>query len=189
MLLAHLGFTTGSDPQYNSDTDCGSSSSTRSSRLALGFDFPLLGYGISSDLGYVAPSLGIEVPYHLTHRLDAIARGDLIIYPGYERDRTMHQALLGGIRIDHSDHTTGYFTTLMAGYSHNVGFTPTTVGSGAIADLSFGWGGQGAEGAGYVRLHVRQGVGPDNFDYRAVFISGGFELRFDPHSWRDRDLP
>jgi hypothetical protein len=189
ILLAHIGFTTGSDPQYDSDADCGSSTSIRSSRLALGFDFPLLGYGLSSELGYVAPSLGIEMPYHLTHRLDAIARGDLLIYPGYQRDRTLHQALLAGIRIDHSDRTTGYFTTVMAGYTHGIGFTPTTVGSGAVADVGFGWGGQGAEGAGSVRVHYRQGVGPDNFDYRAVFISGGFELRFDPHSWRDRDMP
>src|SRR5262249_18730975 len=79
--------------------------------------------------------------------------------------------------------STGLFTTIMAGYSHGIGVTPATVGSGPIADISVAWGGQGAEAAGYLRLHARFGIGPDNPDYRAIFLSAGFELRLDPRTW------
>jgi hypothetical protein len=189
MLLAHVGFTAGSAPPYDDDTDCGALAATRSSRLALGLDFPLGGYGISSDLGYLAPGFAIEAAWHLSPQLDAMARGDVLVYPGYERDRVLHQALLAGMRIDHGKSRggeTGWFTTVLAGYTHGAALTPTTVGSGAVVDLSLGWGGQNSEGAGYLRLHTRFGVGPDNFDYRAVFLSAGFEVRFDPRAWIDR---
>jgi hypothetical protein len=40
-----------------------------------------------------------------------------------------------------------------------------------------------------VRLHGRLGVSPDNLDYRAIWISGGFELRLEPARWRRRIRP
>jgi hypothetical protein len=190
MLLVHLGVVAGSVPRYDDDTDCGATVATRRSPLALGLDLPLGGYGISSELGYLAPSLGIETAWHVTRALDALARADLLLYPGGDRERVLHHAVLAGLRIDHGHQRsspTGFFTTVMGGYSHSAGFTPTTVGSGPIVDLSFAWGAQASEGAAYVRLHARAGVGPDNLDYRAVFLSGGFEVRLDPRSWNDRD--
>jgi hypothetical protein len=189
MLLAHLGILAGSAPPYRDATDCGAETATRSSRLALGFDIPIAGYGISEQLGYLSTGLGVETLYHLSRSFDALARADLLLYPGHDRDRVIHQAVLAGVRIDHkSSHAaeTGFFSTVLGGYSYGSGLTPTTTGAGPIVDLAFGWGGQGPEGSGYLRLHGRFGVGPDNLDYRAIFLSAGFELRFDPRSWRDR---
>ncbi|HTR55233.1 MAG TPA: hypothetical protein VMJ10_31340 [Kofleriaceae bacterium] len=190
MLLGHVGLAPGSIPGYDDQTDCGAATSPRRTPLAIGMDFPLVGYGLSSQLGYLVPGLGFEAAWHVTHRLDALARADLLVYPGYDRDRVLHQALLAGARIAHGHRhhgNTGWFTTIAAGYSHGIGLDPTSVGSGPIADVSLGWGGEWADGAGYLRLHARSGIGPDNYDYRAVFLSAGFELRIDPNSWRDRD--
>ncbi len=187
ILLAHLGIVVGAVP--TDEHGCTLPSRAPSSRLALGFEFPLGGWGISSELGYLAPSIGIEAAWHLTHMFDALAHTDLLVYPGIDRARVLDEALLAGIRIDHKrDRTesTGYFTTVMGGYSHAIGVTPTGINSGPIVDLSVAWGAEGSEGAGYVRLHARFGVGPDNLDNRTVFISAGFELRLDPHRWRDR---
>lgn len=187
MVLGHIGFVGGSRPGYDDDTDCGAVATARSTPLALGLDVPISGYGISSELGYMVPSLGLEALWHLSHHFDAMVRADLLIYPGYERDRVMHQALLAGVRIDHgAHHHNGYFTTVAAGYSVGATLTPTDVGSGPIVDVSLGWGAQDDEGAAYLRLHARSGVGPDNVDYRAVFFSFGGELRVDPRHWRDR---
>jgi hypothetical protein len=189
MLLAHVGLSPGSAPIYSDERDCGALSTSRSTPLALGMDIPLGGYGASSHLGYLAPGLGFEALWHVSHVVDAVTHADLVVYPGVHQDRVIHQAVLAGVRLDrkHSDTTTDWFATVMAGYSHGIGLTPTDVGSGPITDFSVGWGGEAAEGAGYIRLHARFGVGPDNVDYRAIFLSGGFELRLDPHRWRDRD--
>jgi hypothetical protein len=191
MALAHIGFLSGSSPDYHDETDCGAESASRATRLAVGFDFPMGGYGFSSQLGYLVPGVGVEALWHLTPAFDIITHADLLIYPGYERDRAIHQAVLAGLRIDHGKHprsewTTGYFTTVMAGYSLGAVLTPSTTGSGPVTDVSFAWGGQGPEGAAYVRLHGRFGLSSDNSDYRALFLSLGFELRLDPRVWRDR---
>jgi hypothetical protein len=77
------------------------------------------------------------------------------------------------------------FTVLLAGYSQAAGLTART-GSGPVMDLSVGWGYEDDTFAVNVRLHGRFGAGPDNLDYRAVFLSLGSELRFDPSSWHDR---
>ncbi|MGE5186372.1 MAG: hypothetical protein ACM31C_30160 [Acidobacteriota bacterium] len=188
MVLAHVGVVSGSRPLYRDVTDCGATASGRSTRLAIGMDFPLGGYGLSSELGYLAPSLGFQALWHLTRKLDALAQADLLYYPNINRDRVLHQALLAGVRIvPEHHHSTGFSPIIAAGYTHGAGFTPTSAGSGPIVDLALGWGGESADGAGYFRLHARAGIGPDNLDYRAIFISGGFEVRLDPHAWRDRD--
>jgi len=192
MLLAHIGFLTGAGPQYSYNLDCeGSASSERRSRLALGFELPLAGYGVSDQLGYVATGLAFEGIVHLSTLFDAMTRADFLIFPGDERDRVIHQAVLGGFRIDHGKHegrssSTGFFTTLMAGYTHGAALENGTVGTGAVGDISLAWGGQGREGAGYFRFHARFGLSPDNYDYRVLLLSAGFELRFDPKSWQDR---
>jgi hypothetical protein len=193
MLLAHLGLSPGSIPPLFDDAGCEVRGPERSSRLALGLEFPLGGFGFSSHLGYLAPGFGVEAVWHLSRRFDAMAHADLLVYSGGigkpEADRVLHQAVLAGIRIDHKRRRkalTGFFTTVMGGYSQAAGLTPTTVGSGPVVDLSFAWGGQAPEGAAYFRLHGRFGISPDNVDYRAVFLSMGVELRMHPSRWRDR---
>ncbi len=185
MVLAHLGFSGGGSP-ITDDSGCGTKPPSRSSRLAIGFDLPLLGYGISSELGVQASGFGIEALWHLTRRFDLATHADLLYFPGYERERVIHQAALGGLRVDHAPgKKTGWFTTFMAGYTHAAGITPTA-GTGAVGDVSIGWGAQDSDGAAYFRLHGRFGISSDNTDYRALFISGGFELRFDSKTWRER---
>jgi hypothetical protein len=189
MLLGHLGFSVGSGPEYSYDADCGRED--RSSRLGLALDIPLFGYGLSSQLGYLATGLGVEAVWYLTPTFDAITRADILVFPGDERDRVLHQALLGGLRMDFGKRTerssrNGWVTTAMAGYSHGAALTTTTVGTGPVGDLSVGWGRQGHDGAIYFRLHGRFGLSPDNSDYRVLFFSTTFELHFDPERWRDR---
>lgn len=190
-VLAHLGFVSGSGPEFSYGVGCGTQTPERPTRLAIGLDLPLTGYGISSQLGYLATGLGAEAKWILTRSLDVVARADLLYYPRYERDRAVHQAVLAGVRIDHGRNTRdasrrGWFTTVLAGYSHGATLTPTTAGSGPIVDLSLGWGGQGHDAASWLRLHARTGVTADNLDYRALFLSAGFELRLDPRRWRTR---
>jgi hypothetical protein len=185
-LLGHLGFVVGSGPQYSYD-DCGED---HSSRLALGFDVPFGGAGLSSQLGYMAAGIGIEAMWFLTPKLDVVTRADLLVFPGQDRDRVIHQALLGGLRIDHGkrgEHSSrnGWTSTATAGYSHGAATTTTTVGSVPVGELSVGWGRQGRDGAIYLRLHGRFGLDPDS-DYRVLFLSTTFELRFDSKRWRDR---
>jgi hypothetical protein len=147
------------------------------------------GYGLEK-LGLQVGGLGIEAVWHVSHKLDALARVDLLVFPGDNRDRVIHQAALAGFRLDHAKAggsvTTGFFTTYAAGYSHEAGLTPTRSGSGPVGDFSVGWGAQDEEFAAYLRFHARFGIGPDNVDYRAFFLSGGFEIRFDRRRWRDR---
>ncbi|MEO8698501.1 MAG: hypothetical protein ABI867_00625 [Kofleriaceae bacterium] len=193
LLVAHVGIVAGAaPPQPESEFDC-----TRGwrrvperprSRLAIAGDFPLGGYGFSSELGTLAPGLGLELLWHLTYKLDALVRGDLLFAPGSERERTLHQAALAGVRIDHKKRSseTGFFTTLAAGYTYGSGIS-TLTSAGPIIDAGTGWGIESDDGAAFLRLHARFGLLPENADYRAIFLSGGFEIRIDPRRWRDRD--
>jgi hypothetical protein len=191
MLLVHLGLIVGSGPSFVQDRGCDPDGHEPSSRFALGFDLPIVGFGFSSQLGVLASGMGIEAIWKLSSMFDAVTRADLVYFPGYERDRVIHQALLAGMRFDPGgghdrSSRNGWFATVMSGYTHSAGFTPTTAGSGPVLDIALGWGRQGSEGGGFFRLHGRFGLSPDNMEYRAVFLSGGFELRFDPKSWRNR---
>ncbi|MBA2545207.1 MAG: hypothetical protein H0V17_36530 [Deltaproteobacteria bacterium] len=190
LAVVHVGAAVGSVPPFTDLERC--SDDARSTRLALGFELPIGGIGIASPLGYLATGFGIELWWHVSRRFDIGTHADILLYPGNNRERTIAQAALAGVRIDHGEKAgprkrTGLFSTVMAGYQHAAMLTPTTAGSGPIADLSLGWGVQDSEIAGHVRLHARLGVSPDNFDYRAVFVSLGFELRFDPRRWNDRN--
>jgi hypothetical protein len=188
LLLGHFGIAVGSVPPRTDESIC--PPRRRSSRLALGFELPLGGAGISEQLGYLATGLGVELIWHLWRRFDVVTHADLLLYPGNDRDRVIHHAVLGGLRIDHSKRKrrarTGWYSTLMSGYTHGAALANTTVGSGPVLDASLAWGAQDADGAGYIRLHGRFGLA-DNTDYRALFLAIGFELRFDPRRWRDRD--
>jgi len=187
MLVGHLGILLGSSPEPRIGPDCEADVGHRASRLAIGIDMPFGGYGFATDLGYLGTGLGFEAVWNLTKSLDVATRADLLVFPGDERDRVIHTAVLAGLRIDHGERQRsriGFFSTLMAGYTHGAGFTPTTTGTGPVADVSLGWGGQDREGAAFLRLHGRFGLSPDNYDYRALFLSAGFELRFDGKYWR-----
>lgn len=193
MVLAHLGIHPGSVPELD-DSACTTATQPRrttSSRLALGFDWILGGYGFAEELGYAATGLGFEAHWYLARFLDATLRGDLVVYPGQDRDRAIHHAVLAGLRFDHGKRRgrsskTGLFSTLLGGYSHHAGLVGSPIESGAIVDAALGWGGQGRDGALNLRLHGRFGVSPDNLDYRACFLSFGFELRLEPSRWRKR---
>jgi hypothetical protein len=191
MLIGHLGLMVGGGPLDHGDINqCRSSGSGRS-RLALGFGWTVGGYGIPRDLGYIAAGIGVEAAWYLSRSIDALAHADLLVFPGDERDRSIHQALLGGLRIDHGARKgkrsgVGFFSSAMAGYTHGAMFSPTTAGTGPVADLSVGWGIQSGEGASNLQLHGRFGISEGNFDYRAIFLTFGLELRFDPRTWRGR---
>ncbi len=189
MVLAHLGIAVGGTPPRHEPPDCGETT-RRSTRLALGFELPMGGYGADENLGYMATGLGVEAIWHLSRRFDLVTHADILLYPGYERDRTIHQAALGGLRIDHGPKRrrkkTNWFSTVMAGYTHGAGFDESASGSGPILDLALAWGGQDSESAGFFKIHSRWGLG-DNTDYRALFASFGFEIRFDRRKWKDRD--
>jgi hypothetical protein len=186
VAVAHLGIVAGGAPPDRQGADC-EMQERRSSPFALAVDIPLIGYGISS-LGTIATGFGVEGLWHLSKSFDALARADLLLFPGDKRDRVIHQAVLAGFRWDHGKYRWGtrFFTTLAAGYSHEAGPSPSDTDSGPIADLSIGWGGMASEGAAYFRLHGRIGLTAENVDYFAIFFSGGLEGRFDPRRWKDR---
>ena len=189
MLLAHFGIAIGSTPTHRGEDTC--PPRKRSSRLALGFEIPLLGGGFSSQLGVLAGGFGTELVWHLLPPLDAIVHFDIVGFPRKEADRVIHQAALIGLRLDHGKRPrtkrTGWYSTLMAGVTHGAVLEPSTVGTGPIVDAAIAWGAQDDETAGYVRLHSRFGLSSANVDYRAVFLSIGFEMRFDRQRWSDRD--
>lgn len=189
-VVVHLGLTVGATPTRTEVGAC-PPRPRRSSRLALGFEIPISGAGFSSQLGYMALGLGAELVWHLSHKLDAIVRADVLGFPRRDKDRVTHQAALVGVRIDHFSKRrrarTGWYSTLMAGVTHGADLEPSTVGDGPIVDASIAWGGQDDEFAANFRLHARFGLSPDNEDYRAVFLAFGWELRFDRERWHDRD--
>jgi hypothetical protein len=190
-ILGHVGFLTGASPPYGNESECVEATEHRS-RLALGIDLPLGGIGLSDELGVLASGFGIEGLWKVTNRVDVMTRADLLVFPGADdKDRVIHQAAMAGLRVDHGkmrdrSTRTGFFSTVMAGYTHGAGFENMPGGSGAMTDVSFAWGGQGKEGAGYIRLHARFGLSPENYDYRVIFLSAGLELRLDPRTWRSR---
>lgn len=185
MLLAHLGLVVGAVPPQRTD-DCGVRPEPRSSGLGLALDIPLGGTGISSHLGLITPGLGVEALWHVMPRLEIVAHADVLLYPGYHRDRLIQQAVFGGFRIDHPRRRRSeahFFTTVMGGYTEGAGLHAS---SGAVADVSLAWGAMERDGGGYFRLHGRFGLGGDTHDYRAIFLSGGLELHLDPRRWRSR---
>jgi hypothetical protein len=174
MLLAHFGFLAGAPPEYD---DC--QQTRKSSRLVLGYEMPLFGWGFTEELGAAQPSYGIEAIWRLTRHFDIVTRADLLYFPGYERDRVIHQAVLAGFRYTHDPRDDwGFAFVAMGGYSHAAGYVPDA-GTGPITNVSINYGWREDEGAVYARLHGRFGLGSENRDYRAVFLSLGAEVSFD----------
>ncbi len=190
-VLAHVGFVVGAGPSFSYPSGCGRDDKDPSN-VALALDIPLFGYGLTSSLYYSVPGFGMEGAYHASKLVDVLAHGDLIVFPGGDRERTVYQTVLAGARLDFlgksPDSTTrkGFFTTLMAGYAWAAGVEPTTAGSGPVAEASVGWGAEGDDGMVYLRLHGRFGLTSDNVDAAAVFLSSGIELRLDRRRWSDR---
>ena len=190
-VVVHVGFLVGAGPSMDYGAGCGNE--TRSeTKWAIAFDLPLFGYGLSSKLDYVVPGFGLEGAYHLDGMFDMMTRVDLLDIPNSDRDRALYQSVLAGGRMDfmpakESGSRTGFLTTLMVGYSHAATVEPTSAGSGPVLDASLGWGGQGDDGGGFIRLHGRFGLTPENADARAVFLSAGLEYRLDRRKWKDRN--
>ena len=188
MVLAHLGVLAGAAPQLGAAT-CGDHDHRPATRLAIGVDVPTIGYGLSSELGVIVPGLGVEALWKLRRTVDALARADYLLFPRGDRERVLHQAVLAGVRVAPSTTSTssrsGFFATVLGGYSLGAGPTPTAVGSGPVVDLAVAWSAFGSDAAASLRLHGRFGVSPDNVAYRALFLSLGFELRLDPRRWGD----
>jgi len=188
-VLGHAGFVVGGTPQMRPE-GCGGPARART-RLALGFDLPLVGVGLDSQLGYLATGLAFELLYRLHRRFDLVARGDVLYFPGYGRDRVVHTGALAGVRVDHGPYSgsswsrTGFSTVLFGGYSHGAALVGSTGGSGPVVEVAPGWGIRTRDGGGgTLRLHARFGLGEDNRDLIAVFLSAGFDINL---GLRDRD--
>ena len=118
-VLVHLGFTIGAGPQFTYGVGCDHDRRPEGSPLALALDVPLGGW--ATELGYLVPGVGIEGALHLHPRLDPLVRWDLLAFPGGDRERSLHQSLLAGVRLDLSRRTehaprTGLFGAALAGY-------------------------------------------------------------------------
>jgi hypothetical protein len=190
-VLAHVGVVVGAGPNFDYAAGCGRDDKD-ASKLALALDIPLFGYGLTSALDYSVPGFGLEAAYHVSHYVDALAHADVMVFPNGDRERALYQTTLAGARFDllapkrSSELRTGFFTTLMAGYSFAATTEPTKAGSGPVGEASVGWGAEGDDGFVYLRLHGRVGLTPDNIDASAMFLSGGVELRMDRRQWKDR---
>lgn len=189
MLVAHLGLAVGSTPTHTEADEC-PPRERRSSPFALGFELPITGAGLSSQLGYMAIGFGGELIWKLTRKVDAVVHGDLLHFPRANKDRVVHQAALVGVRYSGKAKRrrprTSFWGTLMTGVTHGADVEPSTVGDGPIVDASIAWGIQDDEVGGYLRLHGRAGLAPANEAYRVLFLSIGWELHADQRSWRDR---
>jgi hypothetical protein len=190
-VVVHVGFLVGAGPNMDDGGGCGHETRD-TTKWAIAFDLPLFGYGLSSKLDYIVPGFGLEGAYHLGGMFDVMTRVDLLDIPNSNRDRTLYQSVLAGGRFDfmpdrETGTRTGFLTTLMVGYSHAATVESTTAGSGPVLDASVGWGGQGDDGGGFIRVHGRFGLTPDNADARAVFLSAGLEYRLDRRKWKDRN--
>ncbi|HTL39159.1 MAG TPA: hypothetical protein VL326_38785 [Kofleriaceae bacterium] len=190
--LFHVGFLVGGAPSFDYGSGCGEETRTPT-KLALALDLPLFGYGMSKQLDYVLPGFGVEALWHMTPSFDALVHGDIIDTPLGNRDRAIYQTLLAGVRLDlasrEGEHgtKTGIFSTLSAGYTWAATTDPSAAaGSGPVAEAAIAWGGQGDDGGAYLKVHARFGLTPDNEQFRALFLSGGLELRLDRRKWRDR---
>lgn len=189
-VLAHFGVVVGAGPNLGYGAGCGRTEST-SSGWALAFDLPLSGYALGTGLGYLAPGFALEGVYRAHAHFQAVVRGDLLVFPNGDADRVLHQTLLAGARFDltpisDSSVRNGASFVVLAGYALAAATEPTRAGSGPVLDVALGYGSQGDDGAGFVRLHGRFGMTPDTADLRAVFLSAGLELRLDRRRWRTR---
>jgi hypothetical protein len=189
MLLAHFGIVTGATPTYRNARDCGAEPDSRSTRLGIGLDLPIVGAGFDRALGFELSGVGVEAMWIASRHVDVLAHADLLLYPGQkndvglrEHDRVIHQAVLAGLRASiPRRHHQQWFATVMTGYTEGAGLDAQ---SGPIADVAVAWGISERDGGFNVRLHYRFGLAPDDIDYRTLFLSAGFEFHLDRSRWR-----
>jgi len=190
-VVGHVGVSIGATPTQHFGGGCDFVVQKEpKSRLALGFDIPLSGYG--TQIGYSPPfaGVGIEGAWFLHKNFMALARGDMLAFLNGEDDHVLHHALMAGGRIDLSPLTNsygerrGFFVSLLAGYAWAAVTRPSDAGSGPVADASVGYLYQEYDGMMFARLHARVGLVPENQDLRALFLSAGVELRLDRSSWK-----
>lgn len=193
-VLAHLGLTIGGSPTFAVRVGCGGGyphQDRGSSPWAVGVDIPLGGYALVGGLGFVTPGLAVEAAYHANPYIQAVARADVLAFTNGNADRVVHQSLFAGGRIDlapidrAASHpsSVGGTIVVLAGYAFASATKPTGAGSGPVLDASIGFGGQAPHSAGGLRIHGRFGLGRDNTDLRAIFLSAGGELRLDARRW------
>lgn len=188
-VLAHVGIVVGSGPSYSYGAGCGGERPSASTALAFALDIPLSGF--ASDLGYVAPGFGAELVWHMKHRWDVVAHGDLLVFPSGDRDRVLQQTLLAGARFDMSrdahdmnEMRKGIFVAVTAGYAFASAPSSSQYRSAPMIDGAIGYIWQGADGAFDLRVHSRHSLVDE--DVMIVFASAGIELRLDHERWADR---
>ena len=189
-VLAHIGFSAGSAPQYTYVVGC--SADEPGLGFSFGFDFPLSGYSLGTGIGYSPPfgGIGLEIAYILSEYFQPLARADVLVFLNGDADHVLHHAVMAGGRIDLAPlldtgkaSRAGPFVTLLAGYAWGAVTQPSKAGSGPVGDASLGWLFEENDVAAWVRLHGRFGLVSDNEDLRALFLSVGFERRFNPDRW------
>lgn len=194
LVLAHVGIAIGGSPSFAVRVGCTGGDPDQDdggSGWAVGVDVPLGGYAFNG-LAIVAPGFAVETAYHVHSYVQALARAEVLAFTNGDADRVVQQSVFAGGRLDlaqpiESSGRVGPSLVMLAGYGFASATEPTRAGSGPVLDVSVGFGGAAPHSAVGLRLHGRFGLGADNADLRAVFISAGVELRLDARRWRAPD--
>lgn len=182
-----LGF--GGGPQYSYGAGCDFVRSDPSTSIpfAIGIHAILSGWGLADELGYLVPGLAIEVPYYLRYPVDAVARWDFQVYPAGDRDAEVHQSGLLGARvaipIAGEQSTQHLLAQVQLGYSLVTGTEPRDIESGPIVDAGAGYALLTAREGLFARVHARFGIGGDNRDLAAIYVTVGGEMKNAARRW------
>lgn len=150
--------------------------------LALGVHLPLMGYG-ASDLGAMAPGLGLSLAIPIRAPVDLVLRGDLLWFLRQERDRLAMHTGLAGLRLAMPRATALGFTAL-AGYGIAYRPTPSNIDSGPVMDLGLSWDfARERKGGLYLGAHGRFGLSSGNRDLLGIFLAAGLEFRSSTYPW------
>ena len=187
IVIAHLGFVAGAGP-LESDPDTCEEPPKRSSRFGIGVVLPIGGAGFNHQLGYMPTGFGARIVMRGVWRVDLVAQADMLWFLGIDHDRVIQQAVLGGVRYEHTKRRlssrVGWSAQLLAGYSHGAAPEGSGVRSGPVVDGAVGFGLQEPDDSTQLCLHVRAGLGGQNDHYIATFLSLDADLHFDRSRWR-----
>lgn len=190
LVVVHIGPAFGAAPTFSFGGGCpGFEPPEQRSRFGYGFDLALSGFGLGTGIGYMPPTVGLETSYALHPRVQPLARADLLVFLHGDKDRILHQSLLGGARFDlatkdNLGNYTGVFVDVLAGYGWAAVTRPSSADSGAVADIGVGYEIDDNDTVIRLRAHARLGLVPDNEDLRAIFLSMGVDLRPTREIWR-----